>query len=262
MGRYVRLYAAFVRFAIQRSLQFRLDFFFRVGMDVIWNFHYLVFFGVLQLQTPTIGGWNADQVRIFLGSLFVLDGAQMTLFANNHWAFPGLVNKGDLDYHLLRPVSPLFMVSVRDFAVNSFLNFLIAVGILVWAFARYPEPISATSILLYVIGLLFGLVLHHSIHMLSLLPIFWMQGGSGLRDIFFIVDSANGRPVRVFKGWAYRFFTVVLPLGVIVSFPVRLLFEGEKIGIMLHIVAAAAVGFSLMLFTWKRGLCAYGSASS
>ena len=262
MGRYLRLYAAFVRFAIQRSLQFRLDFFFRVGMDVIWNFHYLVFFGVLQLKTPTIGGWNADQVRIFLGTLFVLDGAQMTLFANNHWAFPLLVNKGDLDYHLVRPIAPLFMVSLRDFAVNSFLNFLIAIGILLWAFAKYPEPIAATSVAVYVVCLLFGLVLHHSLHFLSLLPAFWMQGGNGLRDVFFIVDSANGRPVGVFKGWAYRFFTVVLPLGVIVNFPVRILFEGPKLEIVFHVVAATGIGFGAMVFVWRRGLRAYGSASS
>jgi len=262
MRRYLRLYAAFVRFAVQRSLQFRLDFFFRVGMDVIWNLHYLVFFGVLELKTPTIGGWDRDQIRIFLGSLFVVDGAQMTLFANNHWAFPGLVNKGDLDYHLLRPISPLFMVSVRDFAVNSFLNFLIAVGILVWAFARFPGPIPASSVLLYVTGLLLGLVIHHALHFLALLPVFWMQGGSGLRDVFFVVDSVNARPIGIFKGWVYRFFTVVLPLGVICNFPVRLLFEDGKAGTMLHIVAAAALSFAAMVFTWRRGLRAYGSASS
>lgn len=262
MGRYLRLYAAFVRFAIQRSLQFRLDFFFRVGMDVIWNLHYLVFFGVLQLKTPTIGGWNADQVRIFLGTLFVVDGAQMTLFANNHWAFPGLVNKGDLDYHLLRPIAPLFMVSLRDFAVNSFINFLIAVGVLLWAFSKYPEPFALTSVLVYVLCLGLGLVIHHSLHFLALLPAFWMQGGSGLRDVFFVVDAANARPVGIFKGWAYRFFTIVLPLGVISSYPVRILFEGPKPEIVLHIFAAAAVSFAVMVFVWRRGLRAYGSASS
>ena len=262
MGRYLRLYAAFVRFAIQRSLQFRLDFFFRVAMDVVWNLHYLAYFGVLTLQTPTIGGWNADQLRLFLASLFVLDGAQMTLFANNHWAFPALVNKGDLDYHLVRPIAPLFMVSLRDFAVNSFLNLLIALGILVWAFAEYPEPIPATSVAVYAACLVAGLVIHHSLHLLSLLPTFWMQGGTGLREVFFVVDSANARPVGVFKGWAHRVFTVVLPLGVIVSFPVRILFEGPRPEIVLHVVAAAIGSFGVMLFVWRRGLRAYGSASS
>ena len=262
MRRYLRLYAAFVRFAIQRSLQFRLDFFFRVGMDVIWNLHYLVFYGVLTLESPTIGGWDADRLRVFLGSLFVLDGAQMTLFANNHWAFPGLVNKGDLDYHLVRPVSPLFMVSLRDFAVNSCLNLLIAVGILVWAFARYPTPIPATWIAVYLALLLAGLVLHHALHLLALLPVFWMQGGSGLRDLFFVVDAANGRPVRVFRGWAYRLFTVVLPLGVIVSFPVRVLFEGPRPEIVVHVLLATLGGVAVLLFVWRRGLRAYGSASS
>ena len=31
---------------------------------------------------------------------------------------PLAINRGELDYHLIRPVSPLFMLSLRDFAAN------------------------------------------------------------------------------------------------------------------------------------------------
>ena len=62
----------------------------------------------------------------------------MTVFANNMWWLPIAVNRGDLDYYLVRPVSSLFFLSLREFAANSFLNLLLATGILVWALARYP----------------------------------------------------------------------------------------------------------------------------
>ena len=63
-----------------------------------------------------------------------------------------LINKGDLDYYLVRPVSTLFFVSLREFAVNSFFNVLIAIGILVWTLLRFPEPVTLARVLLLVFG--------------------------------------------------------------------------------------------------------------
>ena len=133
MLRYLRLYGAFVRFSVGKSLQFRFDFFFRIFMDTLWYGQYLLFFDVLYAQSGTIGGWDRHQGYVFTGALFVLDAMQMTFFSNNIWQLPEAVNKGDLDYHLLRPVSSLFMLTCRDFAVNSAINLLMALGVLVHA---------------------------------------------------------------------------------------------------------------------------------
>ena len=73
----------------------------------------------------------------------------MTFFANNMWKLPLAVNRGDLDYHLVRPVSTLFFVSLRDFAANSFVNLLMAVGVLVWAVSVHPTPLPAWRIALF-----------------------------------------------------------------------------------------------------------------
>ena len=262
MLRYLRLYGSFLKFSFGRAMQFRLDFFFRVFMDMLWYAQYLAFFGLLLSQSPTVGGWDVDDMRLFAATLFVVDAMQMTLFSNNLWALIHVVNKGDLDYHLVRPVSTLFFVSLRDFAVNSFLNLLMALGILVWAFSKYPRPLPFPTVALYGILLLVSLGIHYCVQMMSLLPIFWMQSGRGLRDVFFSLDSYTARPVGVFTGWVHRILLTVLPLGIVVSFPVRILVEGPNPSIVLHMLAVLVGGFSVLLFVWRRGLKAYASASS
>jgi ABC-2 type transport system permease protein len=262
VARYLRLYACFLRFSFSRATQFRVDFFFRILMDTLWYGHYLAFFALLQVQSPLVGGWDAGQMRVFAGSLFVLDALQMTFVANNLWTFPMLVNHGDLDYHLVRPVSALFLVGFREIAVSSFINLLMAIGVLVWALSRYPGPLPVGSILLYVSLLLVGLGIHFSLHILSVVPVFWTQSTRALRDVFFSLDQYTARPVGVFTGWARRVLTTVLPLGLIVSFPCRILFEGPSVGVPLHMLAALVGSFGLLLVCWSRGLRAYGSASS
>ena len=45
----------------------------------------------------------------------VADAIHMTVFSNNMWWFPIFINRGDLDYYLIRPVSSLFFLSLRDY---------------------------------------------------------------------------------------------------------------------------------------------------
>jgi len=262
MLRYLSIYAACVRFSFRRAMEFRLDFFFRVGMDGLWYAMNLAFFGLLYQHTSLLAGWDEAAVRIFVASLFVMDAVHMTLFSNNMWWFPTYVNRGDLDYHLLRPVSSLFFLSMRDFAVNSFLNLLMALGILVWALASYPRALPAENVLAYALALPLGIFIHYALLMLFLIPVFWLHGGTGLRDVYYTMDRFAGRPDGLWKGWMRHVLTVVLPMALVVSYPTRALVEAEPWGYALHVALAAGTLFVLLVLLWRAGLRAYSSASS
>jgi len=107
---------------------------------------------VLFLHTPLFGGWNADQMLVFLSALFLADALNMTVFASNMWWLPFFVNRGDLDYYLVRPVSSLFFLSLRDFAANSFVNLLLTLAFVVWVLWSYPGSLGMGRILLFLGG--------------------------------------------------------------------------------------------------------------
>jgi ABC-2 type transport system permease protein len=260
--RYLRLYAHFVRFSFSRAMEFRFDFFFRIFMDTLWYAHHLVFFWVIYRHTPLLGGWTLDQMFVFAGGVFFVDAVQMTLTANNMWMLPSYVNKGDLDYYLVRPVSPLFFVSLRDFAANSFVNLLMAIGLLAWSLARYPGSLGAGAITAYVALLLVGCVLHFSMQMLFIIPVFWLHTSGGLREIFWSLDRYTGRPHGIFTGWVRRVLVSLLPFSLIVSYPAALLFGQRAWPIVAQVAGVTAAVFLIMVCFWSRGVRAYGSASS
>jgi len=262
MWRYVRLYAYLLRFSFSRAMEFRIDFFFRIGMDMLWNAMYLAFFTVIFLHTGMLGGWNYDQVLVFVGVLFVTDAFQMTVFSNNMWWFPIHVNKGDLDYYLVRPVSSLFFVSLKEFAANSFVNLLIACGILTWALARYPGPIPVGMVAILALLIALGVTINYMMNMLFLIPVFWLHNAEGLKTLFWNLSSTGDRPHGIYKGWVRRVLTTVLPFALVSSYPVEGLFGGKPAATLLHMGAVALFGALAVGAFWRVGLRAYSSASS
>ena len=203
-----------------------------------------------------------DQMLIFISGFLVIDAISMTVFANNIWALTEYINKGDLDYYLVRPVSSLFILSLRDFAANSFINLLMAAGIMAWAIIRYPQPFSLLSISTFTCLIMFGALLRYLVRMLFVIPVFWFHSGRGFEIVFFSMNRFIERPDRIFTGWMRLVLTTVLPFGIMASFPARILFEHNNTVLLLHFFTILCIFFLFILWLWKRGLQAYSSASS
>mgnify|MGYP002638904918 FL=1 len=264
MKRYLRLYLHFLRFSFSRAFEFRVDFWFRIVMDCGFYAVNLILFTLFYRHTDTIGGWTIDQSYIFISGFFLVDAIHMTVFSNNMWWLPLLVNKGDLDYYLVRPVSSLFFLSLREFAANSFINLLIAIGIMIWAIARYPGPgeLGALNIVTFAVLIGTGAFLHYCLHLLFILPVFWLHTNRGLAMVFFSMGKLGERPDRIYTGITRMVLLTVLPFSLIASVPTDTLFAGLTVGRALHVTAVCVGMFSVLLFLWSRGLRGYVSASS
>ncbi len=262
MGRYLRLYRSFVRFSFSKAMEFRVDFFFRVVMDMVFYATQIGFFAVLYGHTQELGGWDMSKALIFISGFFLVDALHMTVFANNMWMLPILVNKGDLDYYLVRPVSSLFFVSFREFAANSFLNLLIALGICAYAISSYPEPLSAGRIALYFLLLLNGTLLYAVLHIAFLIPVFWLHSARGMGEIFFSLAKYGERPERIFKGYLRRALVTILPLSLVGSRPAQQLFDGADWMTLAHLATVSSFAVDFLFWFWNRAVRSYSSASS
>ncbi|MBI3534918.1 MAG: ABC-2 family transporter protein [Deltaproteobacteria bacterium] len=262
MLRYLRLFLYFVRFSISRALEFRFDFTFRIVMDCVYYFVNIYFYKILFIHSLQIAGWSEPQMMIFISGYLLIDALNMTLFSNNTWAIPILVNRGDLDYYMLRPVSTFFFISLRDFAANSFINLLITIGIMTWSFAHYPVSLPAINIVLYLVFIINGLFLYHAMNMLFIIPVFWTHSVFGFREVFWGFVRVLERPDQIYDGWIRKLFTFILPFCLMASFPAKLLFESLNSLVIIHIIFVTSMFWGLVMLLWHLALRHYSSASS
>lgn len=262
MARYLRLYGAFLRFSFSRALEFRVDFYFRVMMDLVYYAVNLAFFTVIYRHTALLGGWDLDQIYVFVCGVLLVDAVQMTVFSNNLWWLPVFINRGELDYYLTRPVSSLFFLSLRDFAANSFLNLLFAASLVGWALARYPRPLGAGAIVLYLASLALGVFVVYLVRMAFIVPVFWLQSNRGLDEVSWSLLKLGERPHQIYRAWLRIGLLTVLPLAFTASVPAHVLFDGLGPWRVAHLVAVTVLLFVAVRWLWHRGLAAYSSASS
>lgn len=243
-------------------MEFRLDFFFRIFMDVVYYFVNISFFKLIYLHTPMLAGWNESQMMIFVSTYLVVDAINMTVFSSNMWWLPYFINKGELDYYLTRPVSPLFFLSLREFSANSFVNFFMAFGFMVYSLMNYQGSFTALELLFFAILIINGTLIYYVIQMLMILPVFWTHSSRGFVDLFYALGLSMERPDRIYKGWLRVVFTIFLPFALIASFPTKLFLEKFDWTVLAHLLAVTMAFWGLMLFVWRRGLRNYSSASS
>lgn len=262
LRRYLRLFVHFVAFSFSRTFEFRFDFYMRIIMDIFYYTVSISFFKIIFLHTPTVAGWDEPMMMIFVAGYCMVDAINMTLFANNMWQLPNLVNSGGLDYYLIRPASTLFFLSLRDFAANSFLNLVITLGIFAWAVLRYPLPLPAWKIAVFLLMIANGSFIFYCLNMLMNMNVFFSHSGQGFGPMVWNLMKLGERPDRIYSGWIRRVLTTVLPFAVIASFPARLLIEEFDPMVLIHALAVSATLFSALLFIWNKGLKNYSSASS
>jgi ABC-2 type transport system permease protein len=260
--RYLKIYFSLVRFSIQRSLQFKIDFFIKIIMDCVFYAAQFLFFGVLMGHTNSLSGWQAHHVQMLVASVCVMDALQMTFFSANLWQFPMLVNTGAFDSYLLRPVSARFFTSLRSFQLDSFFNLLIAIGILGYVLNSSPEPVSWLRIGLYAIGICAGTFIFYCLFFTALCGVFWLQQVKGLTSLSFTFNRLSEYPDAIFPNVMRKVLVSVLPYSLISSFPARILFDTHPFQVLLHIFVGATFVFVVSHAVWRMGLRSYSSASS
>ena len=262
MLRYLKLYSHFIRFSLSKAFEFRVDFALNSLLAVVYALGILGFYKIIFLHSDTIAGWGQSELLLLVGAWLMVDALQNTMIAANMEELPLLVNRGGLDYYLLRPVSSLFFVSLRDIMPQSWVDFLIATLVLGLGLQSYPEELAGWKILLFFLLIINGTFLYYLLRLLLIIPVFWIHSSEGLSILFWSLHRFGERPDRIFTGMSRKILVSILPFCLIVSFPTRLLVEPFDLHILLHLALVTLGLASFTFLLWNRALRSYSSASS
>jgi ABC-2 type transport system permease protein len=261
LAKYVDAYRVQLKNNWVREAVYRTNFLTAVTTDVIWMLVELSLFTVIYANVPSIAGWTREQVFFFLGIFFASDALFTTFFQRNFWTFSDLVNRGELDILLTKPINPLFLALSRWINMTAIFNVFLGLYIC----ARYAGPAGfegGWKWLLVGVWLLVGMTSALLLRFAFSIWIFWTDRSWALSRMYYQFFAFASKPDSLFPIAIRYMLLSFLPFAFIGSVPARALLHGLTPGEYVWI-ASVLGGFTLVnAYLWKTGLKRYQSASS
>lgn len=259
--KYARVFGIQLKNNFVREAVYRSNFLTMLVVDLVWIAVEFTLFTVIYANTETLAGWTKEQVFFFLGIFFASDALFTTFFQRNFWNFSDLVNKGELDILLTKPVSPVFLSLTRWMNLTSIFNLFLGVGIAV-RFADAAGFAGGWRWALVPVWLLIGLAAALSLRFAFSIWVFWTDRSWAMSRLYYQFFHFATKPDSIFPVAIRYSIMTFLPFAFIGSVPTRALLHGLSIQEYLWVGVVLAVFTMGNAFLWKRGLKRYQSASS
>ena len=262
--RYIEIYSIMLRNSLIREMSFKANFLLWMVVEVLWFVGQIVFFSIIFGNVDRIGDWTKWEVVLLIGTHQIISQLFQAFFFVNVANIPELVRTGKLDSLLLLPVDSQFAVSTKQFGLDSIVNTAVGGMVVIVALSKLGHVPSPMSILLYLIGICFGIAVHYSI-MLSLAAVsFWIVRAQGLVYGYFNFLNIARYPDSIFPRLFKFIFSWIVPVVVVSNVPARLLAKSfdQPWPLISKLVIASTVIFCLSRAFWSFALRRYSSASS
>ena len=127
--RYARVYVACLRNCLARELEFRISFLLTAGSTVLWAIFSMALAGMIFTNVRQVGGWDLDRMLVLTGTFLIADSLSSAFIQRNMQRLAEMINKGELDFVLTRPISSQFLVSVRYVDFGDLPTSVVGVGV-------------------------------------------------------------------------------------------------------------------------------------
>jgi ABC-2 type transport system permease protein len=115
---------------LEAKLNHRADFLIMAGAALSMQGMGYVFLWIVFSRIPSVAGWSFWELVVVYALVFITEGC-VSLCFEGLWRFNGLLNRGDLDLMLVRPVPPILQLCVYDVGMNGVGNIVLG-GVMVW----------------------------------------------------------------------------------------------------------------------------------
>jgi ABC-2 type transport system permease protein len=261
--RYLRLLGIQIRASSAVAMQYRIDFLVQGGLALFWTTWSLVPILVVFGNRRGVAGWSFEEALVVIGWFMVMKGILEGAVNPSLASVVEHIRKGTLDFVLLKPADAQFLVSTQKFQPWRVVDAIAGVVVFAVAFhrlGRWPEP---AHVLAAVLLLGCAALILYSLWILVISAAFFVVKVDNLSFLFVSIFDAARWPADVFHGLLRLFFTWVVPLAIMTTFPARALLgkdfgPGTAASALLGAVLFA--GFSRLI--WLRSIGRYTSASS
>lgn len=258
----MKLYWHYVRVHFKSQMVYRTSFILLSIGQFFLPFMVFISMVLLFQRFDNLMGWSLYEVSLCY-SIIHMAFSTSECFARGFDSFSGLIRTGNFDQLMVRPRSTLLQVFGSKFEFTRIGRFIQSVLVLIISLVNIDVTLTPIKILTLILTILCGTLIFTGIYIIGASMCFFTIEGIEIINIFTDGGREMGQyPLGIYKKWVQKFFTFVVPFGVINYYPLLyVLDKSDKIWYCL-------LPFTGMLFlipclmAWHFGVSHYKSTGS
>jgi ABC-2 type transport system permease protein len=262
------LYWRFTVMQIKASMEYRLNFFMSLLLQAVGAGVTYLGIWVIFDKFTSINGWSYDQV-LFLYSLNTITYGLCSVFVWDPMRRVGrLIQSGEFDSILIRPIDPFFHMLARTVSYNFLVPSTIGLVVLVVSMRNLGLVFSLATLFSFLCFLIGAFLIQCSIFIIGGSLSFWFVNSMSVVDTFiYSIRRFIDYPISLYSRIIQFILTFLIPYAFVNFYP-AVLFLGKKNESLFHPAlqyGTPLVGLmmiSLSFFLWRQGLKRYQSTGS
>ena len=250
--------------SIRSQMQYPASFLMLLLSHFLSTFVDILGIWVLFDRFNVIKGWTLFEVGLVYG-VVQMGFALAESLARGFDTFSQMVKQGDFDRVLLRPLSPLFQIAVREVQFLRMGRFFQGLVILMWSASQLSFSLFSFPMLIVVFSILGAACLFYGLFIIQATISFWMIETLEIMNMTTYGGLQIGQyPMTIYNRPLRLLFTLVIPLSCVVYYPLATLLRHETLPLWLGMVAPLTGVAFLYLASrlWRLGVSHYSSTGS
>ena len=258
--RYLRVLRLFWEVAIAAELEYRLNFIIATLSSLTALGGNLLGLFLFYRTGYEFQGWQWQEALVVLGVFTMLQGFAATFLSPNLNRIVRHVQKGTLDFVLLKPISSQFWLSTRTISPWGFPDLIL--GMVMVIYSGIQLGLGLTNYLAALVPLILGFMSLYSLWFMLGATSIWFVKIYNVTEVLRSFLEAGRFPIVAYPAAFRIFFTFVIPVAFLTTVPAQVFLNRLEVE-WLAGAALLAVGlFYTSRFFWRFALRFYTSASS
>lgn len=261
---YLRLIGARIRSQMQYKTSFWLDL---LGTAASTGMDFVVLFMLLQ-RFELVGGWRLHEIGLLYGLTSISFGLAEMIGRGFDSPFERLMQHGDFDRVLIRPLSSFVQVLASEFQVRRLGRAVQGAGVLIWSLVQADEVWTPVLLPLLLLSILSGVVIYAGLIVIGATICFWTIKTPEVINAFtFGGQQLTSLPLSIYDRWIRTVFLSIAPVA-FASYPAALVIldrsdpHGLPAWIAWGAPVVAGIFFAAALGFWHIGVRRYQSTGT
>jgi ABC-2 type transport system permease protein len=220
----------------------------------------LLTINILYSKNYRFAGWSRDESYLVVALFSLLDGITSSALSPNLSRIVQHVQRGTMDFILLKPLDAQMQLSTRNLTPWGFPNMVFAVALVAYAGPRIPLAWYAYPLGVVSVGL--SILILYSLWFMVAATTIWFTKIWNATEVLRSFTEAGKYPVTAYHPAVGFFLTFILPIAFLTTIPAELMRHPEAPRFLLIEALLAAGLLIISRLFWKWALRFYTSASS